>query len=70
MRVSSKALPAWSSDLGRPSTTKNKKTRYAPIPDSLHGELEDWIETVEGELIFPKANGIMYFRGGRVIRIF
>lgn len=30
-----------SSDDGRPSCTKNKKTRYAPIPDSLRSELEE-----------------------------
>jgi integrase len=46
-----------SSDDGRPSTTKNKKTHYAPIPDSLRGELEDWNKAVEGELIFPNAIG-------------
>jgi integrase len=46
-----------SSDQGRPSTTKNKKTRYAPIPDSLRGELEDWNKTVVGELIFPNHKG-------------
>jgi integrase len=59
-----------SSDGGRPSTTKNKKTRYAPIPDSLRGELEGWNKTVEGELIFPNAKGAMYSRGDRVIRAF
>jgi integrase len=59
-----------SSDLGRPSTTKNRKTRYAPIPDSLRGELEDWNKTVEGELIFPNARGTTYSRGSRVIRNF
>lgn len=45
-----------SSGRGQPSTTKNKKTRYAPIPDSLRGELENWNRTVEGELIFPNAS--------------
>jgi len=42
---------------------KTEKTRYAPIPDSLQGELEDWIKTVEGELIFPNASGTMLFLG-------
>ena len=59
-----------SSDLGRPSTTKNKKTRHAPIPDSLRGEIEDWNKTVACDLMFPNANGTMYSRGGRVIRGF
>jgi integrase len=46
-----------SSDLGRPSTTKNKKTRHAPIPDSLRTELEGWNNTVAGDLIFPTPMG-------------
>jgi integrase len=57
-----------SSDRGHPSTTKNKKTRYAPIPDSLRGELEDFNKTVEGELIFPNAIGTMYSRSSPAIR--
>jgi integrase len=59
-----------SSDDGRPSRIKNKKTRYAPIPDSLRSELEEWNKTVEGELIFPNARGAMFSRGGNVIQDF
>jgi hypothetical protein len=47
-----------------------KKTRYAPIPDFLRDELEDWNKTVEGELIFPSSIGTMYCRPGRVIQDF
>jgi len=56
-----------SSDYGHPSTTKNKKTRYAPVSDSLRGELEDWNSAVEGELMFPNARGKMYSQNSPVI---
>ena len=48
-----------SSDRGHSSTTKNKKIRYAPLPDSLRTEIEDWNQTVEGDLMFPNARGVM-----------
>ena len=59
-----------SSDCGRPSTTKNRKTRYAPIPDSLRGELEGWNKTVAGELMFPNAVGTMYSQCGQIVQAF
>jgi hypothetical protein len=42
---------------------KTEKTRCAPIPDSLRGELGDWIKTVEGELIFPHGQWDNVFSG-------
>jgi integrase len=61
-----------SSDDGRPSTTKNKKTRYAPIPDSLRGELEDWfsVQEADTDLIFPNARGGMLSRASDVMQSF
>lgn len=47
---------------GRAAKTKNKKTRYCPIPDSLRREIEDWAAGVDGELLFPNAAGTMYQR--------
>jgi integrase len=55
---------------GRGKTTKNKKTRTPPIPDSLRRELEDWNRTVDGELMFPNHKGAMYSRDVRALRDF
>jgi len=55
---------------GKPSTTKNRKTRYAPLPASLRADIEQWGKGVQGELLFPNATGGMYSRYSEVIRDF
>ena len=57
-----------SSRWGKPSSTKNGKTRYAPIPDSLRREMEEWAAAVPGEILFPNAVGSMFSRASDVIR--
>jgi integrase len=44
---------------GKSSTTKNGKTRYAPLPNSLNCELEDWAKGIPGEFFFPTRTGTM-----------
>jgi integrase len=52
---------------GRPSTTKNKKTRVAPLPVSLRVELEEWLSEHEGDLIFTTQTGKMHRRTDKSI---
>jgi integrase len=47
---------------GKSSTTKNRKTRFVPIPQSLWSELESWASGVKGDLLFPTSTGTMYGR--------
>jgi len=51
-----------SADQGKPSTTKNQKTRYAPIPQFLREDLERWCASTPGDLVFPNHVGTMYCR--------
>jgi integrase len=53
---------------GKAPHTKNRKIRYAPLPDSLRGELEQWTSTVPGHLLFPSSFGRMQSRNGSVIQ--
>ena len=43
----------------RASTTKNKKTRMAPLPPALARELAEWVEQMPADqvLLFPAADG-------------
>ena len=53
---------------GRPSTTKNKKKRIAPIPASLREELEEWLKTHPYNLVFPSVDGKMGRRSDHYMR--
>jgi integrase len=50
---------------GQASTTKNRKTRVAPLPSSLRAELEEWLSTHENNVIFPRPNGSIDRRSSR-----
>jgi integrase len=52
---------------GRPSTTKNRKTRCVPLPPALDAELERWAADQSGDLIFPNRVGKMDERSSIVI---
>jgi integrase len=47
---------------GKGAPTKNRKIRYAPLPDSLRREIEEWGKTVDGEDLFPNSLGTMFRR--------
>jgi integrase len=42
---------------GRLGPTKNRKVRTAPLPATLRQELSEWLEGVEGHLMFPSPRG-------------
>jgi integrase len=52
---------------GQGADTKTGQARYVPIPDSLRREIEEWIATVPGRLMFPNIYGAMYSRHGDAI---
>lgn len=47
---------------GRPSTTKNKKTRLVPISAALRAELEEWLSGHSHALMFPTVTGKIHRR--------
>lgn len=47
---------------GKAAPTKNRKIRYAPLPDSLRREIEEWAKAIEGEDLFPNSLGAMFRR--------
>jgi integrase len=53
---------------GRPSSTKNGKTRCVPLPPALQAELEQWASTQPGNLIFPNTSGNMDRRASIAMR--
>jgi integrase len=44
---------------GKPSTTKNRKTRIAPLSATLRAELEEWAKGVDGDILLPNEAGKM-----------
>jgi integrase len=42
---------------GRLGPTKNRKVRIAPLPDALRQELSEYLQLVEGNLMFPGPRG-------------
>lgn len=50
---------------GEPGPTKNRKTRLVPLPAPLRRELAEWADQIDGDLIFPAADGTMLRRKGR-----
>jgi integrase len=52
---------------GRPSTTKNRKTRCVPLPPAMGVELGRWAADQSGDLIFPNRVGKMDERSSIVI---
>lgn len=57
-----------SSRWGHAAPTKNRKIRYAPIPDSLRQEIEEWCQGIDGDVMFPNATGGLLSRASTVIR--
>jgi integrase len=53
---------------GHAETTKNKKTRMAPLPESLRGELEEWLATHQYHLMFTSPGGKMLRRNDIYVR--
>jgi integrase len=47
--------------------TKNRKVRIAPIPESLHAELVEWLGTHENRLMFPSVTGKIYRRASKTV---
>lgn len=47
---------------GRPSTTKNKRTRLVPISAALRAELEEWLSGHSHALMFPTVTGKIHRR--------
>jgi integrase len=45
---------------GKASSTKNRKTRVVPLPESLRAELDEWLGTHQFQLIFPTHRGKMH----------
>lgn len=44
--------------------TKNRKTRLVPLPAALRESLVEWGKAVDGDLLFPAADGSMLCRKG------
>jgi integrase len=53
---------------GHAETTKNKKTRVAPLPESLRGELNEWLGTHPHYLFFTSPGGKMLRRNDIYVR--
>jgi integrase len=53
---------------GHAETTKNKKARLVPLPDSFRGELEEFLETHPHHLLFTSPGGKMLRRNDIYIR--
>jgi integrase len=53
---------------GEGAHTKNRKILYAPLPESLRRELEQWASTVPGHPLLPSSIGRMQSRNGSVIQ--
>lgn len=52
---------------GKPSSTKNRKIRTAPIPATLRQEIIEYANTVLSDLLFPSVNGNMQRRSNKDI---
>lgn len=48
--------------------TKNKKTRVAPLPPTLRGELEEWLRSHDNHLMFTSPGGKMLRRNDIYVR--
>ena len=53
---------------GQASSTKNKKSRIAPIPASLRDELEEWLAANKSHPLFPTATGKLHRRSDAQMR--
>jgi integrase len=53
---------------GAAAHTKNRKIRYAAIPDSLAREIEQYAAGVEGEALFPNTVGGLHYRFDPTVR--
>jgi|ERR1019366_810742 integrase len=56
-----------SADRGKFASTKNRKTRYAPIPASLRAELDEWLSAradAPDTLFFTAPHGGMIYHSG------